>query len=79
MSQGKEQTVLGESALSRYSDLSLKAYSQSVSVPSEPSMLRSQEFATVQNSDDESNAGQLLALRVKSWAAIAGPGVNARV
>ena len=31
MSQGKEQTVLGESALSRYSDLSLKAYSQSVS------------------------------------------------
>ena len=32
MSQGKEQTVLGESALSRYSDLSLKAYSQSVSV-----------------------------------------------
>ena len=30
MSQGKEQTVLGESALSRYSDLSLKAYSQSV-------------------------------------------------
>ena len=31
VSQGKEQTVLGESALSRYSDLSLKAYSQSVS------------------------------------------------
>ena len=30
VSQGKEQTVLGESALSRYSDLSLKAYSQSV-------------------------------------------------
>ena len=28
---GVEQTVLGESALSRYSDLSLKAYSQSVS------------------------------------------------
>ena len=32
VSQGKEQTVLGESALSRYSDLSLKAYSQSVTV-----------------------------------------------
>ena len=31
VSQGKEQTVLGESALSRYSDLPLKAYSQSVS------------------------------------------------